>query len=185
MKKEAKTETKNEITVFGGGCFWCTEAVFLELKGVISVAPGYAGGTKVNPTYENVSSGITGYVEVIRIKFNPKIITYNDLLTVFFASHDPTTLDRQGADVGSQYRSVIFYTTPQQKKAAEKFIAKLNFDHSPKVVTTVQPLSGFFPAEDYHRGYYQNNQNVPYCQIVINPKLEKLKNKFEKLFKRS
>lgn len=170
--------------VFGGGCFWCTEAVFAELKGIISVMPGYAGGTKPNPTYEEVSSGKTGHAEVTKIIYNPEQITYNDLLTVFFATHDPTTLNRQGNDVGTQYRSIILYTTDEQKSEAEKFIEKLN-ESGQKVVTEVKPLEQFYEAENYHRHYYEKNSSAPYCQLVISPKLDKLKEKFNELLKKS
>jgi peptide-methionine (S)-S-oxide reductase len=177
-------ENKTEIAVFGGGCFWCTEAVFEDLKGVIAVMPGYAGGTIEKPTYEQVCSGTTGHAEVIRIEFDPSKIAYSDLLTVFFATHNPTTPNQQGADVGTQYRSSIFYTSEQQKKDAEEFIKKLD-GSGPKVVTEVVPLTAFYEAEEYHRKYYQNNTSAPYCQVVINPKLEKVKEKFHQLLKES
>jgi peptide-methionine (S)-S-oxide reductase len=174
---------EKEIAVFGGGCFWCTEAVFKMLKGVSAVKPGYAGGTTENPTYEEVSSGNTGHAEVIYIEFDPKIIGYDKLLTVFFGSHDPTTLNRQGADVGTQYRSVVFTTTPEQKEIAEKFIKDI--DASSKegkpVVTTIEPLQHFYEAEDYHENYYAKNKNAPYCLLVINPKLEKVQKNFADL----
>lgn len=174
---------KNEIAVFGGGCFWCTEAVFKMLKGVKSVTSGYAGGTKKNPTYEEVLSGATGHVEVIKIEYVPSLVTFKTLLTVFFGSHDPTTLNRQGADVGTQYRSAIFYTTENQKNDAEKFIKNINetSKEGRPIVTEVVPLANFYPAEGHHQNYYENNQNAGYCQIVINPKLEKVKKKFAKL----
>lgn len=173
-----------KIAVFGGGCFWCTEAVYGELKGVISVMPGYAGGTTANPTYEQVSSGNTGHAEAIRIEYDPAQISYNDLLTVFFATHDPTTLNRQGGDIGTQYRSIILYTDETQKNEAEAFIEKLN-SSGPKAVTELKPLESFYEAEDYHRQYYLKNSSAPYCQLVINPKLEKLKEKFYALLKDS
>jgi len=168
---------KKEVAVFGGGCFWCTEAVYQMLKGVISVMPGYAGGTTANPTYERVCQGDTGHAEVIKIEYDPEIVSYDDLLTVFFASHDPTTLNRQGSDVGSQYRSIILYTTEEQKQKAEDFIENLGEG----IVTEVKPLGQFYEAENYHQRYYEKNKGVPYCQIVINPKLEKVKEKFAKL----
>lgn len=179
-----KAQNMHKIAVFGGGCFWCTEAVYSELKGVISVMPGYAGGTTPNPTYEQVCSGNTGHAEVIRIEYEPDKISYNDLLTVFFATHDPTTLNRQGGDVGTQYRSVILYTDETQKSEAEAFIKKLSEDGE-KVVTELKPLESFYEAEDYHRQYYLKNSSAPYCQLVINPKLEKLKEKFYALLKSS
>jgi peptide-methionine (S)-S-oxide reductase len=178
----ANNETK--IAVFGGGCFWCTEAVFEELKGVVSVKPGYAGGTMKNPTYEDVKTGETGHAEVIKIEYDPESISYNDLLAVFFATHDPTTLNRQGADVGTQYRSAIFYTTEEQKKEAEIFIEKLN-ESEPKAVTEVRLFDAFYEAEEYHRKYYLKNTSAQYCQVIINPKIEKLKTRFHGLLKSS
>jgi len=175
---------RREIAVFGGGCFWCTEAVFEELRGVTSVMPGYAGGAIRNPTYKEVSAGKTGHAEVIKIEYNPEKISYRDLLTVFFATHDPTTLNRQGPDLGPQYRSIILYTTENQKKEAEMFIAKLN-ESEPKAVTELKPLEAFYGAEEYHRKYYANNKSAPYCQVVINPKIEKLKAQFHELLKSS
>jgi len=139
--------------------------------------PGYAGGTTANPTYERVCQGDTGHAEVIKIEYDPEIVSYDDLLTVFFASHDPTTLNRQGSDVGSQYRSIILYTTEEQKQKAEDFIENLGEG----IVTEVKPLGQFYEAENYHQRYYEKNKGVPYCQIVINPKLEKVKEKFAKL----
>jgi peptide-methionine (S)-S-oxide reductase len=181
MDKQIKT------AVFGGGCFWCVEAVFKMLKGVISVSPGYAGGTPPasgrNPTYDEVSSGTTGHAEVAKIEYNPSEISFNDLLTVFFVSHDPTTLTRQGNDVGTQYRSIILYSDDEQKTEAEKFIKNLN-DSSKEgapVITEIKPLEKFYEAEDYHKNYYENHKEAPYCQIVINPKLEKVKKEFAAL----
>lgn len=173
---------KTMVAVFGGGCFWCTEAVFTELKGVLAVTPGYSGGITKNPTYEDVCSGKSGHAEVVSVEYDPQQISYRDLLTVFFASHDSTTPNRQGADVGTQYRSVIFHTEESQKKDAEEFINKLN-ESGPKVVTELKPLDVFYEAEEYHKKYYEKNNNAPYCQIVINPKLEKLKSRFDKLLK--
>ncbi len=177
---------KKEIAVFGGGCFWCTEAVFKMLKGVSKVLPGYAGGEKPNPTYEEVSGGKTGHAEVIYIEFDPSQVKYTDLLTVFFASHDPTTVDRQGNDYGPQYRSVILYSSEEQKKDAEKFIADLNASNSEgkPIVTEIKALGEFYEAEDYHKNYYERNKNSnPYCEVVINPKLEKVQEKFAELLK--
>ncbi|KND47667.1 MAG: peptide-methionine (S)-S-oxide reductase [Parcubacteria bacterium C7867-006] len=174
---------KKEIAVFGGGCFWCTEAVFKMLKGVSSVLPGYSGGTVPNPTYEQVCSGTTGHAECTQVEFDPSQITYRDLLTVFFGSHDPTTVNRQGNDVGTQYRSVIFYTTPEQKQTAEDFIKEINEsskDGKP-VVTEVAPLDVFYVAENYHKDYYERNKDAPYCELVINPKLEKVVKNFGNL----
>jgi peptide-methionine (S)-S-oxide reductase len=176
---------RNAVAVLGGGCFWCTEAVFKMLKGVTSVLSGYTGGTTVNPTYEQVNSGNTGHAECVRVEFNPEEITYRDILTVYFASHDPTTVNRQGNDVGTQYRSVIFYTTLEQKLIVERFIAELNASNEigEKIVTELEPLDVFYVAENYHKDYYKNNKNAPYCQLIINPKLEKVQQKFVELLK--
>lgn len=172
-----------ETAVFGGGCFWCTEAVFKMLKGVSEVLPGYSGGTTKNPTYEEVSSGKTGHAECTKVVFNPNEIQYKDLLTVFFGSHDPTTLNRQGADIGTQYRSVIFYTNDNQKKVAESFIKDINESNKlgKPVVTELLPLNEFYVAENYHKDYYERNKDAPYCEIVINPKLEKVVKQFAEL----
>lgn len=174
---------RKERAIFGGGCFWCTEAVFKMLKGVYSVLPGYSGGITKNPTYEEVSTGKTGHAECTKVDFNPEEISFSDLLTVFFGSHDPTTLNRQGADVGTQYRSVIFYTTPEQKDIAEDFIKKINQSNKEgkTVVTEVLPLKEFYVAENYHKEYYDRNKDAPYCELVINPKLEKVKKEFADL----
>jgi peptide-methionine (S)-S-oxide reductase len=176
---------ETEVAVFGGGCFWCTEAVFKMLKGVKSVEPGYSGGTVVNPTYEQVCNGNTGHAECTKIEFNSGEVSYRDLLTVFFGSHDPTSVNRQGNDVGTQYRSVIFYTTPKQKEEAEKFIAELNVSNvdGKKIATDVEPLTEFYIAENYHRDYYARNPDAGYCEIIINPKLEKVKKQFANLLK--
>lgn len=172
-----------EVAVFGGGCFWCTEAVFDELRGVISVMPGYAGGSTKNPTYEEVCTGRTGHAEVTRIEFDPSEIAYKDLLTVFFATHDPTTLNRQGDDVGTQYRSIILHASEEQRRQAEEFIKELNdaLAYGKPVVTEVKPLGEFYEAEEYHRKYYANNSYQPYCQVVISPKLYKLRKQFAEL----
>lgn len=172
-----------EVAVFGGGCFWCTEAVFKMLKGVSKVDPGYAGGHTENPTYYEVSDGETGHAEVIHIEYDPALVKYEDLLAVFFGSHDPSTLNRQGADVGTQYRSVIFYTTEDQKKIAEKTIADINAssqDGKP-IVTEVAPLTKFYIAENFHKDYYSNHNGNQYCELVINPKLNKIKQHFANL----
>ena len=174
---------QKETAVFANGCFWCTEATFKMLKGVIVVEPGYAGGKIDNPTYEQVSNGNTGHAECIKIEFDPSVISYDDLLAVFFNTHDPTTLNRQGNDVGTQYRSAIFYTTPEQKEKAEKTIKELDASKSydKPVVTEVAPLGKFYPAEDYHKNFYENNSHNPYCQIVIAPKVEEMQRRFSKL----
>jgi peptide-methionine (S)-S-oxide reductase len=170
-------ESRNDIAVFGGGCFWCTEAVFQELKGVSSVMSGYAGGTVQHPTYNQVSMGKTGHAEVIRVEFDPAEISYNDLLTVFFATHDPTTMNRQGNDTGPQYRSIILSTNESQQQEAEKYVRELKSDGL-AVVTEIKPLGTFYPAEEHHRNYYKNNSDAPYCQIIIEPKLKKVQEKF-------
>ncbi len=170
-----------ETAVFGGGCFWCTEAVFQNLKGVSSVLPGYAGGSAPDPTYEQICGGDTGHAEVSKIEFNPRIIKFTDLLNVFFATHDPTTLNRQGNDVGDQYRSVIFYTSPEQKLQAAQFISEAQKEFDSPIVTQVQPLDKFYVAENYHQNYFKNNPGNPYCQMVIGPKLQKFREKFADL----
>ena len=172
-----------QTVVFSGGCFWCTEAVFQKLRGVVNVSPGYTGGSVDNPTYEQVSSGTTGHAEAIKFEFDPMLISYRELLEVFFATHDPTTLNRQGNDVGPQYRSTIFYTDEEQKNSAEKIIQELNLANAypNPIVTTIEPLIKFWDAEDYHKNYFERNQNAPYCQVVINPKIKKFKEKFASL----
>ncbi|MBI1866496.1 MAG: peptide-methionine (S)-S-oxide reductase MsrA [Candidatus Staskawiczbacteria bacterium] len=183
-------EENKEVVVFGGGCFWCTEAIFKMLKGVISVNPGYAGGTKENPTYEEVSNGKTGHAEVVKIEYDQNKISFKNLLTVFFATHDPTTKNRQGNDVGEQYRSIILYTNEKQQKIAQDFIEELNNSdaNGGKIETEVKPLDKFYEAESYHNNYYEKNltagrqgKNKSYCQIVINPKLKKVQEKFAEL----
>jgi peptide-methionine (S)-S-oxide reductase len=179
-------DTKSETIVFGGGCFWCTEAVFKMLNGVESVTSGYAGGHTENPTYREVTSGTTGHAESAQVVYDPSKVTFRDLLTIFFASHDATTLNRQGADVGTQYRSIIFYTTEKQKEEIEAFIKELT-DSSPDgnpIVTEVEPLKVFYPAEDYHQDYYENNASQGYCQIVIAPKLQKVQAHYAELLKK-
>lgn len=171
--------------MLGGGCFWCTEAVFKMFRGVFSVEPGYAGGTKANPTYEQVSAGNTGHAEVIRIEYNPALVSFQTLLTIFFASHDATTLNRQGNDVGTQYRSAIFYTTDAQRTESAQFIKDLDNSTTKgsPIVTEVSPLVTFYSAEDYHKNYFERNGNNSYCQIIISPKLQKVQEKFSELLK--
>lgn len=193
QSKQKKTSVKNnehsntmneqkglEVATLAGGCFWCTEALFLELKGVKKVVSGYIGGTTKNPTYEEVCSGSTGHAEAIEITFNPNEVSYEDILEVFFATHDPTTLNRQGADVGTQYRSEVFYHGENQKKAAENFIQLLNDQNifGKKVVTKISEATVFYPAEDYHQNYYNRNKNQGYCLAVISPKLDKLRKNY-------
>jgi len=173
-----------ETATLAGGCFWCLEAAFQQLKGVTAVASGYAGGTVPNPTYEAVCSGRTDHAEVTQVEFDPAVISYRDLLGVFFTIHDPTTLNQQGADVGTQYRSAIFYQSPEQERVARETIAQLEATHvwDDPIVTEVVPLAAFYPAEQYHRDYYNRNQNQPYCRAVIAPKVAKLRKHFlEKL----
>ncbi len=181
-EKDMKAAEKNADTAtFGAGCFWCVEAVFQRLQGVESVTPGYSGGNIKNPSYKEVSSGTTGHAEVARIIFNPEKISYEVLLEVFWQTHDPTTLNRQGADVGTQYRSVIFYHNPEQQRLAEFYKEKLDESETfnDPIVTEISPLEVFYPAEDYHKNYYNDNTTQPYCQFVIKPKLAKLRKVFE------
>jgi peptide-methionine (S)-S-oxide reductase len=172
------------VATLAGGCFWCLEAVYNQLRGVLKVESGYAGGHIPNPTYQQVCTGSTGHAEVVQITFDPEAITFRDLLEIFFTIHDPTTLNRQGADVGTQYRSAIFYHTPEQKQIAEQIIAEMTGERvwdSP-IVTQLEPLKDFYGAEAYHREYYQNNPSQPYCQVVIAPKVAKFRQKYlEKL----
>ncbi len=165
-----------ETATFAGGCFWCTEAIFQRLKGVQNVTPGYSGGKRPNPTYEQVSTGVTGHVEAIQIEFDPSVIAYETLLDIFFHTHNPTTPNRQGNDVGTQYRSAIFHHNEEQKKAIDAKIAELekSGEFTDPILTEVTPFEAFYPAEDYHHNYYENNSTKPYCTIVINPKLSKL-----------
>jgi methionine-S-sulfoxide reductase len=180
-KNKMKTESNLETIVIGGGCYWCVEAVYENLMGVKSVVSGFSGGTVNNPTYDEVSSGRTGAAEVIQITYDANSTDLDEIFKVFFTVHDPTTLNRQGADIGTQYRSVIFYKNEKQKLAAQNIInalKKAKVYKSP-IVTTLEPLSRFYKAEDYHQNYYENNKNQPYCQMVIQPKIKK----FEKVFK--
>ena len=180
---ETQPSKNREVATFGGGCFWCTEAVFKELRGVEKVESGYAGGTVPDPSYEAVCTGHTGHAEVIQVTYDPSVVSYRDLLEVFFATHDPTTLDRQGADVGTQYRSTVLYHDDAQRRAAEATIAELEREGAfeDPVVTKVEPLEHFYPAERYHQDYYTRNGRQPYCQIVIAPKLAKFRQKFAAL----
>lgn len=172
---DAAQETNRiERATLGGGCFWCLEAVFERLEGVKSVVSGYAGGTTANPTYKEVCSGETGHAEVVQIEYDRRKISFEKLLELFWATHDPTTFNRQGADVGTQYRSVIFHHSEAQKQAAEKSRAAAQKQFPRPIVTEIQPLTKFYPAEGYHQDYYRNNQSAPYCQMVIRPKLQKL-----------
>ncbi len=172
-----------QTAVFGGGCFWCTEAIFQRLKGVVSVTPGYSGGHIENPTYDQVSGGATGHAEAVKIDFDPKQISYRDLLNVFFSTHDPTAINRQGNDTGEQYRSVIFYTSPEQQREVLEHIKELNKEQIfiRPIVTQIKPFAKFYPAEDYHKNYFNNNTDQPYCRIIIDPKISKLRAKFASL----
>jgi len=170
------TTTTTETATFASGCFWCTEAVFKRLKGVESVLPGYAGGTVKNPSYDQVCSGYTGHTESIQIKFNPRVITFEKILDIFWHTHDPTTLNRQGNDVGTQYRSSIFFHNEKQKEIAEKSKKDLENRgvYKNSIVTEIVPFKNFYVAEDYHKEYYDNNKDAPYCNFVIDPKIHKL-----------
>ena len=174
-----------EIATFAGGCFWCTEAVFLDIKGVEKVVSGYIGGSTKNPTYAAICTGTTGHAEAIQITFNPAEVAYEDLLEIFFATHDPTTLNRQGADVGTQYRSEVFYHSLEQKEKAENYISLIENEklYDKKVVTKVSSATVFYPAEDYHQNYYNQNSSQGYCQMVIAPKLEKLRKYYKSKLK--
>ncbi len=167
-----------EQVVLGGGCFWCLDAAFRQIRGVLAVESGYAGGRTQNPTYEQICSGATGHAEVVRVDFDPEVLPLDALLEVFWVIHDPTTLNRQGADVGTQYRSVIFYANEAQRQAAEQSIAKHSQRFDDPIVTEVTGLETFWPAEDYHQDYYRSHGMQPYCQVVISPKLEKLRQSF-------
>ena len=183
----AQNESKLDTATFGEGCFWCCEAVYNELKGVKSVQVGYAGGHVKNPSYREVCAGTTGHTEVAQIVFDPDTISYDELLQVFWHTHNPTTLNKQGADVGYQYRSVIFYHDEKQKEQAEKSLKETDKSGlwNDPIVTTIEPLKNYYPAENYHQEYFKNNPNAPYCSIVIKPKVEKLRKKFHYLLKDS
>lgn len=174
------TEKDYKLATFGGGCFWCTEAVFQELKGVVKVVSGYSGGSVANPTYQQVCSGTTGHAEVVQVTYDPKVVSYPELLEVFWKTHDPTTPNRQGADVGPQYRSVIFYHDDEQRRLAEAYKKKLEDAgvFSAPIVTEISPYRNFYPAEAYHQNYFRTNPNQPYCRAVIVPKIEKFRKVF-------
>lgn len=184
-KIENESSVRYDTATFAAGCFWCVEAQFLQLKGVKKVEPGYTGGHLKNPTYKQVSSGTTGHAEACNIIYDPKEISFDELLAAFFTAHDPTQLNRQGNDVGTQYRSAIFYRNSVQKEKAEYYIKKLNSEkvYPSNIVTVVEPLSIFYAAEDYHKDYYNNNPDQPYCKYVIQPKLEKFKKVFKEKLK--
>jgi len=177
----SQPQSSTELVTLGGGCFWCLEAVFVELRGIQAVVSGYAGGSTSNPSYRQVMTGATGHAEVAQITYVPEIITFRDILQVFFTIHDPTTLNRQGADVGTQYRSAIFYHDEEQRVIAEEVIAEMGDAGiwSNPIVTEVTPIERFYVAEDYHQDYYANNSYQPYCRVVIAPKLAKARVKFQ------
>ncbi|MBS1680143.1 MAG: peptide-methionine (S)-S-oxide reductase MsrA [Bacteroidetes bacterium] len=181
-----KNMNELKTATFGAGCFWCTEAVFLNVNGVTKVVSGYSGGKVKKPTYKEVCTGLTGHAEVTQITYDPKVVSFEDLLEIFWNTHDPTTLNRQGADEGTQYRSVIFYADEEQHKIAEQYKAQLEASHVYKspVVTEISPLTNFYPAEDYHQNYYALNPNQGYCQYVIRPKVEKFKKHFANKLKK-
>lgn len=176
-KPRTNSPKRIEVTTLGDGCFWCTEAVFSQLKGVEKIEPGYSGGNIENPSYEQVSTGKTGHAEVAQITFNPTVISFKEILQIFFSTHDPTSLNRQGADIGTQYRSVIFYHDDEQKAIAEQVIKELSEEEAfdAPTVTQVEPLKKFYKAEDYHREYYKRHPEQPYCRVVIAPKIAKFR----------
>jgi peptide-methionine (S)-S-oxide reductase len=176
-----------EVAILGAGCFWCVEAIYEELKGTVSVESGYTGGHVEDPTYKQVVTGQTGHAEVVRLEYDPSVISFEEVLIVFYHTHDPTTLNRQGADVGTQYRSAIFYANDEQKKIAEKVTADITAEKlwDDPIVTEITPLDVYYPAENYHQDYYENNPNAPYCTFVIAPKLAKFRKEFKHLLKSS
>jgi peptide-methionine (S)-S-oxide reductase len=178
-------EQKYEKATLGGGCFWCTEAVFQEIDGIIKVVSGYSGGNVKNPTYRQVTNGKTGHVEVVQLTYDPDIISYHEILEIFFTMHDPTSLDRQGSDVGPQYRSIIFYHSERQREIAEIFIKEMNVTNlfDLPIVTKVEPFEEFYEAEEYHKNYYKRNRNQGYSRNVIEPKLNKVEKKFKEKLK--
>jgi peptide-methionine (S)-S-oxide reductase len=186
-KDKIPAGVKTEVATFGTGCFWCTEAVFQELSGVVKVYSGYMGGHVANPSYEEVCSGTTGHAECLQVFYDPEVLSYDELLEVFWESHDPTQLNRQGNDIGTQYRSAIFYHTEEQREKAEHYKARLDKEgaYPNPIVTEITPATTFYPAEDYHQDYYNNHGSQPYCYIVIRPKVEKFEKAFaDKLKKR-
>lgn len=185
MSQNVSKSSASETITLGGGCFWCTEAVFEELKGVTKVESGYSGGAVINPSYEQVCSGKTGHAEVSQITFDPKVISLKQILEVYFTVHDPTTLNRQGNDVGTQYRSAIFYRSDEQKGVAQEVIKEIEAEKiwGGKIVTELAPFKAFYKAEDYHQEYYRLHGDAPYCQVVIDPKVAKFRKKFQPLLK--
>jgi peptide-methionine (S)-S-oxide reductase len=184
-RTETVAPTGKEIATLAGGCFWCTEAIFRDLKGVEKVEPGYSGGRRPNPSYESVCTGVTGHAEAIQVTFDPNVVSYRDLLRIFFTIHDPTTLNRQGADVGTQYRSAIFTHSLEQETAAREVIAEVEAEKiwpSP-IVTEVTPFTSFYPAEEYHYDFYARNPNQGYCRAVIEPKVVKFRQKYQSMLR--
>jgi peptide-methionine (S)-S-oxide reductase len=181
-----ETNQQQEVATLAGGCFWCLEAVFDDLRGVLAVESGYSGGKTPNPTYKQVCAGTTGHAEVVQITFDPQVVSFRELLEVFFTIHDPTTLNRQGADVGTQYRSAIFYHSPEQKEVAQQVIDELNEQQiwDAPIVTELAPLEAYYKAEDYHQEYFANNASQPYCRAVVAPKVSKFRQKFLSKLKR-
>jgi peptide-methionine (S)-S-oxide reductase len=177
---ESSADRPLETATFAGGCFWCTEAIFSQLRGVTSVLPGYSGGSAPNPSYEQVCTGKTGHAEAIQIVFDPSVISFHDLLLIFFSTHDPTTLNRQGHDVGTQYRSAVFYHSPQQQRTTQDVVKEIAAEKLWKapIVTQVVPFQAFYPAEEYHREYFLRNPTQAYCQMVIEPKVAKFRKQF-------
>ncbi len=187
MKLTGKKDNNLQIATLGGGCFWCLEAIYNELDGVVQVESGYSGGTVANPSYREVCTGATGHAEVVQVTFDPQVISFNEILRVFFSIHDPTTLNRQGADVGTQYRSAIFYHSPEQKALAEQMIKELDAADiwNGSIVTEVTSFETFYRAENYHQEYYQRNLTQPYCQVVITPKIAKFRQEYFGRLKRT
>lgn len=183
--EEATAKKETETATFAGGCFWCTEAVFVRVKGVSSVTSGYTGGQLRNPTYKQVCTGATGHAEGVQIVYDPGVVTYEQLLDIFFHTHDPTTLNRQGADTGTQYRSAVFYHDEKQKAAAKKMIEQLNTDgeFDAPIVTTLEEMKTWYPAEDYHQDYFALNGRQPYCQVVVGPKVAKFMKRYQAMLK--
>src|SRR5579872_446594 len=178
---------RSEVAILGGGCFWCLEAVYQQMEGVTKVVSGYMGGRRPNPTYQQVCTGATGHVEVVQVTFDPDITSFREILEVFFAVHDPTTRDRQGNDAGTQYRSVIFYTSPEQRETAEQLIRDLDAQHiwSDPIVTEIRAAAEFYNAEDYHQNYFRDNPDQPYCTFVVAPKAKKFRDKFQHKLKQT
>ena len=186
MSNQQAFGASEEVITLGGGCFWCTEAIFDELKGVKRVESGYSGGNVSDPTYEQVCTGTTGHAEVVQVTFDPQVISLNDILHIFFTVHDPTTLNRQGPDVGTQYRSAIFYRSDEQKKVADEVMRDVEASRiwNAPLVTKLEPFKAFYKAEDYHQSYYANNSNQPYCRVIIAPKVAKFREKYRARLKK-